>query len=80
MRELGVLGNANYQVVCLMDHQSMVTVATEKYGVFDCKPLAVLWAKFPEQYTEENTVSPAGTCRCTCTCTCTCTCSCTLCL
>ena len=34
----------------------MVTVSMEKYGVFDCKPLAFLWAKFPEHYTEHNTI------------------------
>lgn len=27
-----------------------------QYGVFDCKPLAFVWAKFPEQYTPDNTV------------------------
>jgi ubiquitin-like domain-containing CTD phosphatase 1 len=34
----------------------MVTVRTERYGVFDCKPLQFIWSKFPEQYTEDNTV------------------------
>ena len=31
------------QVALLMDHTSMVTVQTEKYGLIDCKPLGVLW-------------------------------------
>jgi hypothetical protein len=31
------------------------TKQTEKYGVFDCKPLAFIWAKFSE-YTPDNTV------------------------
>jgi ubiquitin-like domain-containing CTD phosphatase 1 len=56
MRELGVLGNEFYKIVTLLDHAAMLTVNTDKYGVFDCKPLAFIWAKFPEQYTEENTV------------------------
>eukprot|EP00879_Flechtneria_rotunda_P027531 GHRR01029497.1.p1 GENE.GHRR01029497.1~~GHRR01029497.1.p1 ORF type:complete len:199 (+),score=47.63 GHRR01029497.1:240-836(+) len=55
MRELGVLGNSQYKIVCLLDHQAMVTVQTEKYGVFDCKPLQFIWSKF-EEYTEDNTV------------------------
>ncbi len=25
-------------------------------GLFDCKPLPLLWAKFPENYNEHNTV------------------------
>ncbi len=29
---------------------------TEKYGVFDCKPLAFIWAKFPDHYNPDNTV------------------------
>jgi ubiquitin-like domain-containing CTD phosphatase 1 len=24
--------------------------------VFDCKPLAFIWAKFPEHYDEHNTI------------------------
>lgn len=27
-----------------------------KYGLFDCKPLALIWAKFPEQYGPHNTI------------------------
>lgn len=45
MRELGVLGNDNYKLVCMLDHKAMLTVQTEKYGVFDCKPLQFIWAK-----------------------------------
>lgn len=56
MKELRVLGNENYKVVCLLDHAAMVTVQTERYGLFDCKPLQFIWAKFPDQYTPQNTV------------------------
>jgi hypothetical protein len=45
MKELGVLGNDNYKLVCMLDHKAMLTVQTEKYGVFDCKPLQFIWAK-----------------------------------
>ena len=30
--------------------------AVPRAGVFDCKPLPLLWAKFPEHYGEHNTV------------------------
>lgn len=33
----------------------MVTVQTDKYGVFDCKPLQFIWEKF-EEYNADNTV------------------------
>ena len=52
----GVLSHPDYKVTFMLDHAAMVTVSMEKYGVFDCKPLAFLWAKFPEHYTEHNTI------------------------
>lgn len=45
MRELGVTTSDRWKVVCLLDHQSMVTVTTNQHGTFDCKPLAFIWAK-----------------------------------
>mmetsp|Transcript_3118 Transcript_3118/g.7811 ORF Transcript_3118/g.7811 Transcript_3118/m.7811 type:complete len:329 (-) Transcript_3118:143-1129(-) len=56
MKELGVSTHENYKLVCMLDHSAMLTVATEKYGVFDCKPLAFIWAKFPDCYNEHNTI------------------------
>lgn len=35
-------------------------LGTHRYGVFDCKPLQFIWAKFPGQYTEHNTVMLVG--------------------
>ena len=32
MRELGVTTHPDYKVTLLMDHKSMVTVSTDKYG------------------------------------------------
>lgn len=46
MRELGVLGADDWKVTCMLDHQAMLTVTTERYGTFDCKPLQFLWSKF----------------------------------
>ncbi|GMH45984.1 hypothetical protein BSKO_13948 [Bryopsis sp. KO-2023] len=56
MKELGVSTHPDYKITFMLDHSAMVTVHTEKYGVFDCKPLAFLWAKFPDFYNESNTV------------------------
>mmetsp|Transcript_39962 Transcript_39962/g.55552 ORF Transcript_39962/g.55552 Transcript_39962/m.55552 type:complete len:317 (+) Transcript_39962:133-1083(+) len=56
MEELGVLSNTSYKVVTLLDHSAMITVNNEKYGLFDCKPLAFIWMKFPEFYNENNTI------------------------
>ncbi|GBF89622.1 ubiquitin-like domain-containing CTD phosphatase [Raphidocelis subcapitata] len=56
MRELGCLGSSEFKITCMLDHAAMVTVQTEKYGVFDCKPLGFIWAKFPEFYNADNTV------------------------
>ncbi|PNW84301.1 hypothetical protein CHLRE_04g228900v5 [Chlamydomonas reinhardtii] len=56
MKELGVLGHPAYSITCLLDHTAMVTVHTDKYGVFDCKPLQFVWEKFPGQYTPDNTI------------------------
>ena len=56
MRELGVLSNPNYRVMQLVDAGAMITVQMEKYGVFNCKPLGWLWAKYPGRYHEKNTI------------------------
>ena len=40
----------------MLDHAAMVTVSMGRYGVFDCKPLAFIWAKFPEHYNRANTI------------------------
>ena len=33
-----------------------IATLQRRAGVFDCKPLPLLWAKFPEHYGEHNTV------------------------
>ncbi|BAB92447.1 CTD-like phosphatase domain-containing protein-like [Oryza sativa Japonica Group] len=58
MDQLGVLGNPNYKITALMDHLAMITVQSENLSekkTFDCKPLGVIWAQFPE-YNETNTI------------------------
>eukprot|EP00884_Botryococcus_braunii_P021653 jgi/Botrbrau1/8171/Bobra.357_2s0017.2 len=56
MQELGVASHPDYKVICYLDGRWMVTVHTEKYGVFNCKPLPMLWAKLPEFYNKDNTI------------------------
>ncbi len=48
MKELGVLSHPDYRITALIDHLAMITVQSHSHGVFDCKPLAVIWGKFPE--------------------------------
>ncbi|KAK6915937.1 Ubiquitin-like domain [Dillenia turbinata] len=56
MGELGVLNNPNYEITALLDHLAMTTLQSDSHGVFDCKPLGLIWAKFPEFYNAKNTI------------------------
>eukprot|EP00959_Pyramimonas_sp_CCMP1952_P348759 7306602-Pyramimonas_sp.AAC.1 len=43
MKELNVLSNPNYKIMCMLDHGSMITVNSEKYGYGShIEPLSVL--------------------------------------
>lgn len=56
MGQLGVLNNPNYKITALLDHLAMITVQSDSRGVFDCKPLGLIWAQFPEYYDAKNTI------------------------
>lgn len=56
MKELSVLGNPNYKIMFMMDSLAMITVDHPKYGVIETKPLGVVWGKFPEHYSKENSI------------------------
>ncbi|ONK73120.1 uncharacterized protein A4U43_C04F27460 [Asparagus officinalis] len=56
MGQLGVLDNPNYKITALLDHLAMITVQSDKHGTFECKPLGLIWAYFPEFYNEGNTI------------------------
>ncbi|PKA47957.1 Ubiquitin-like domain-containing CTD phosphatase [Apostasia shenzhenica] len=56
MGQLGVLNNPSYKITALLDHLAMITVQTDHHGTFDCKPLGLIWAQFPEYYNEKNTI------------------------
>ncbi|XWS67965.1 hypothetical protein CRYUN_Cryun04dG0049800 [Craigia yunnanensis] len=58
MGQLGVLNNPNYKITALLDHLAMITVQSDSRGIFDCKPLGLIWAQFPEQfYSSKNTIT-----------------------
>ncbi|KAF9684994.1 hypothetical protein SADUNF_Sadunf03G0008000 [Salix dunnii] len=56
MGQLGVLDNPNYKITALLDHSAMITVQSDFCGIFECKPLGLIWAKFPEFYSSKNTI------------------------
>ncbi|PIM98370.1 TFIIF-interacting CTD phosphatase, including NLI-interacting factor [Handroanthus impetiginosus] len=56
MGQLGVLNNPDYKITALLDHMAMITVQSDTRGVFDCKPLGLIWAHFPEYYSAKNTI------------------------
>lgn len=56
MGQLGVLNNPNYKITALLDHMAMITVQSDSRGVFDCKPLGLIWTQFPEYYSSKNTI------------------------
>ncbi|GJX41494.1 ubiquitin-like domain-containing CTD phosphatase [Tanacetum coccineum] len=56
MSQLGVLSNPNYKITALLDHLAMITVQSDSRGIFDCKPLGLIWALFPEYYSAKNTI------------------------
>ncbi|KAK3028234.1 hypothetical protein RJ639_037568 [Escallonia herrerae] len=56
MAQLGVLDNPNYKITALLDHLAMITVQSDSCGIFDCKPLGLIWAHFQEFYSSKNTI------------------------
>ncbi|XP_004299902.1 PREDICTED: ubiquitin-like domain-containing CTD phosphatase-like isoform 1 [Fragaria vesca subsp. vesca] len=56
MGQLGVLNNPNYKITALLDHLAMITVQSDSRRIFDCKPLGLIWAQFPEFYSSKNTI------------------------
>ena len=56
MKELGVLTHTDYKIMQLVDSGAMISVEMEPYGVFKCKPLGWVWAKYGGRYSEKNTI------------------------
>lgn len=56
MNELRVSTNPNYKIVFYLDSAAMISVHSQKYGLLNVKPLAVIWGKFSGQYTPKNTI------------------------
>jgi ubiquitin-like domain-containing CTD phosphatase 1 len=55
MNELGLSTHPAFKLAAYFDSRAMVTVETNKYGVFNTKPLPVLWGLYP-QYSAANTI------------------------
>jgi len=55
MQELGVLTNPSYKIAMLVDDGAMITVQDERGRVVRCKPLGVLWGKYP-QFSAKNSL------------------------
>lgn len=56
MDELRVSTNPNYKIVFYLDSGAMISVQSQKYGLLNVKPLAVIWGKFPDNYAPKNTI------------------------
>lgn len=56
MDELRVSTNPNYKIAFYLDSAAMISVHSQKYGLLNVKPLAVIWRKFPGHYTPKNTI------------------------
>lgn len=56
MDELRVSKNPNYKILFYLDSAAMISVYSQKYGLLNVKPMAVIWGKFPGQYTPKNTI------------------------
>ncbi|XP_019169176.1 PREDICTED: ubiquitin-like domain-containing CTD phosphatase isoform X2 [Ipomoea nil] len=56
MEQFGILNNPNYKITAMLDHLAMITVQSDTHGMINCKPLGLIWAKFPEFYNPKNTI------------------------
>eukprot|EP01128_Nolandella_sp_AFSM9_P004912 TRINITY_DN2309_c0_g1_i1.p1 TRINITY_DN2309_c0_g1~~TRINITY_DN2309_c0_g1_i1.p1 ORF type:complete len:351 (+),score=33.71 TRINITY_DN2309_c0_g1_i1:52-1053(+) len=45
----------DFKITAYFDHYAMITISHETYGVYNTKPLPVVWALYP-QYSAENTI------------------------
>lgn len=56
MKLLGVHNNENYKILFYIDYNAMISIHTAERGIVDVKPLAVIWQKFPDFYSNKNTI------------------------
>ncbi|OQR71893.1 ubiquitin domain-containing CTD phosphatase 1-like [Tropilaelaps mercedesae] len=55
MKELGVTGHSDYKILFHLDSSAMISVWIPEKGLINCKPLGVIWGKYP-LYKPENTI------------------------
>jgi ubiquitin-like domain-containing CTD phosphatase 1 len=56
MNELGVSKHTDYKIVFYLDCAAMISVYIQEHGLLDCKPLKVIWDKYPDFYSSRNTI------------------------
>jgi ubiquitin-like domain-containing CTD phosphatase 1 len=56
MNELGVSKHPNYKILFYLDCAAMISVYIHEHGLLDCKPLKVIWDKYPDFYSSRNTI------------------------
>jgi len=58
LKEMNLLKQPDYKITFCLDSSAMITANSERYGVFVCKPLAVVWEneKLGKFYTKEKTI------------------------
>jgi ubiquitin-like domain-containing CTD phosphatase 1 len=56
MNEIGVSKNSEYKVFAYLDCAAMISVYTSEYGLLNVKPLKVIWDKYPDFYSNKNTI------------------------
>ena len=54
MGQLGELSNPNCKTTALLDQLAMITVQSDTCGIFDCKPLGLIWAQFLQVQASDN--------------------------
>jgi len=56
MKELQIIQNNKFCITSYFDCQAMITVHTESYGVFNTKPLPVIWGIYEKFYNKKNSI------------------------
>lgn len=62
MERLEVLSHPDYNVTALIDQAAMATLESQFLRV-RCKPLDIIWAKYPDLYNSRNTIIVDDQCR-----------------
>ena len=56
MKVLGITANQDYKISFYLDELAMISVHIDGRGLVKVKPLAVIWKKFLDRWSEANTI------------------------